>query len=74
MNYFEERNIKIGDSVILHFAGGPNDMPLPWIVIKLEYKHSTVNYKLNPSITVRASNGIERTFDFANIYCPEHAN
>ena len=72
--YLEERNITVGASVRLIFAGGPHDMPLPWIVTKAEYKYSSVNGKENPSLTVRASNGVERTFDRAEWYSPRLAS
>jgi hypothetical protein len=68
---FSYRGIKNGDSVKLHFAGGPNEMPLPWIVVDMRERFSTVNYKYNPVITVKASNGNIMTFERAEWYSPE---
>jgi len=62
--------IKPGEQIKLGFAGGPADMPSPWTLVKAENYFSTVNYKLNPRITVRAANGVERTYNTANVYNP----
>ena len=62
--------INPSDKIILHFAGGPLNMPLPWILVKAEDKFSSVNYAFNPSVTVRAANGVEKTYDFAQHYSP----
>ena len=59
-----------GDPIKLHFAGGPADMPEPWSLVKARNYFSTVNWQLNPEVTVRAANGIECTFRNANYYSP----
>lgn len=56
--------INVGDKIHLHFAGGPNDMPEPWILVKAVDKGN------NPSVIVRAANGTERTYDNAQWYSP----
>lgn len=65
-----EAPIEPGDRIHLHFAGGPSDMPEPWLLIKAEDKFTTVSWSFQPSITVRAANGVERTFDNATVYSP----
>lgn len=62
--------IKPGDTVILHFAGCPHDMPHPWIMVSCDNVFSTVNYRYNPSITVKTANGVIRKYNNANIYSP----
>lgn len=62
--------IKKGEKIKFHFAGAPHDMPSPWTLIKAENEFSTVNYRYNPSVTVRAANGVERTYDNAHYYSP----
>ncbi len=64
------QEIKIGDQIKLNFAGGPHDMPAPWTLVKAEDKFTTVSYTHEPSITVRAADGTERTYDNANQYSP----
>jgi hypothetical protein len=67
---FTYNGIAVGDKVHLHFAGGPSNMPEPWIVTHIDYKFSTVSYSHHPSLTIRAANGVEETFDHAEIYSP----
>lgn len=62
--------IKPGESIYLYFMGRPHDMPEPWTLISAVNYFSTVNYRLNPRVTVRAANGIERIFSTANVYSP----
>ena len=62
--------INPGDGIKLSFAGGPSDMPTPWTLVRAENYPSSVNYKLNPRVIVRAANGKERTYDTANVYSP----
>lgn len=66
----EQATIKPGDEISMGFAGSPVNFPKPWTLVKAEQKFSTVNYKNNPSITVRSASGEERVFDNANIYSP----
>jgi hypothetical protein len=70
----KDATIKPGDKIKLNFAGGPNDLPKPWILVRAEDKFSTVSYKNKPSVTIRASDGTERTFDDAEIYSPHKVN
>lgn len=65
--------IKVGDLIKMNFAGHPGDMPLPWKLVKAEPKYSTVGYRYEPSLTVMASDGTRRTFDFARNYSPRKA-
>ncbi len=67
---FSFRGIKAGDKVRFHFTGGPANMPEPWVVVKVDYKFSTVNYAHNPSITIKSANDIIETYDMAQIYSP----
>lgn len=62
--------IKPGEQISLSFLGGPTGMPRPWTLIKAENYFSSVNYKLNPKVTVRAANGVEKTYETANVYSP----
>ncbi len=62
--------IKVGDYVKFNFAGGPSDMPEPWKLEKVEYIFSTVNYKRNLCLTVKARNGKVEVYKFARDYSP----
>lgn len=66
--------IKKGDKIYMGFAGRPSDMPQPWTLVSAENFPSSVNYKLNPRVTVRAADGTERTYDYANRYSPRKIN
>ena len=69
---FEGKPIKSGDPIDMSFAGSPVNAPKPWTLVKAEDKFSTVNYKNNPSVTIKDANGIEHTFDRADYYSPRH--
>lgn len=69
---FEGKPIKSGDPIDMSFAGSPVNAPKPWTLVRAEDKFSTVNYKNNPSVTIKDANGIEHTFDRADYYSPRH--
>jgi len=66
----EWRGLRVGDKVHFYFAGGPTGMPEPWTIVKMEEVFSSVGYEYYPSVTIRAANGKEQTFDHAERYSP----
>jgi len=66
--------VKFGDPIHLEFLGPPNDMPEPWILLDAKNEFSTVNYKYNVTLWVRAANGKESIFNFADHYSPKGKN
>lgn len=62
--------IRPGEEIEMSFAGRPADMPRPWTLVQATNYFSTVNWKFNARVVVRAANGVEREFRTACVYSP----
>lgn len=68
--------IRKGEEIDAGFAGAPNakDYPKPWVLESAENEFSTVNYKTNTKIKIKAANGNIFELDRADYYAPQSPN